>query len=234
MGDVGGIDRLVHRQDRDRVGGRRPQLADQPRQLVCRQLSALGDVRVQPDDPQPRVHERPVHVGLAGRRPRRRAAASCSGGTPSRTSRRTVRASSGSDHLAIGIVVAGHGEDRRPVVGVGRPELRAIPVQLPVRVDEVAEVVEEASRLRSIQLAGQRPRHPALGQRIDVPAAVARARGISASRSRMIAGGVDRGRSPGPAPTDTAARRPDRAAARTTGRERPADAGSAAPARPVR
>jgi hypothetical protein len=42
-----------------------------------------------------------------------------------------------------------------------------------VRVDEVAEVVEEARRPRSVELAGDRARHPALGQRIDVTTAVA-------------------------------------------------------------
>ena len=198
------------------------------------QLSALGDVRVEPDDPQPRMHERPVHVGLAGRRARRR--------DRGVVQRRHVRAErrderfqrgAGRDRLAIGIVVAGHGEDRRSVVGIGRPELRAVPVLLPVRVDEVAEVVEEASRLRSIQLAGDRARHPALGQRIDVTAAVTQRMEpqLPVSGDRVAR---DRDRSPGPAPTDTAAPRPDRAAARTTRRERPAGAGSAAPARRVR
>ncbi len=173
MGDVGRVDRLMHRQQRDRVRRRRAQLADQPGQLVSGQLPALGDVGVEPDDPQPGMLQRPVHVGLPGRWPWRRDRGVVQRGDV-RAERRHERIQRGADRnrLGIGIVVPGYGEDRRSVVGIRAPELCAISVLFPVRVDEVAEVVEEACRLRPVELARDRARHPALGQRIDVTAAV--------------------------------------------------------------
>ena len=55
-----------------------------------------------------------------------------------------------------------------------------------MRVDQVAQVIEKARGLRSVELAGDRARHPALRQRID-----ALGRGESQDRAERGPGAVE-------------------------------------------
>ena len=154
---VGREDRMVHGQQ-ERAPGRR---------RAARRPASAAERR--PDAPRRRPPCRArspsaSDVGVSsGHGAAGRAQFPAELGRGARSAPRSQRAARPDPADALTVVVAGDADDRRPVLGVGVGELARVAGGVPVGVDDIAQVIEEAGGRRPRSWPPWRPRPRAAG-----------------------------------------------------------------------